>query len=146
MPEQNPPSMSEYQRVLTNILNIAQKNHLLWDDTAYISGVLPLFSRWICEQDEDAVYYGIRKNKEGKLVFCYIEGGGNNPFRIDQPGIQTSMQDTLVNLQRSQIPLEKLIADFLKEIETPIRRYETLNAGIQEKVRRKLKNLEAELA
>ena len=139
----------EYQKILTQILSVAQKNSRLWDDPAYISGALPLLSVWICEQDDDKRYYGITKSKiTGKLVFCFSDGkGGYNPLTSKESGKITSFTTNISKLTKE---LERysgidLKSSFLSEIEAPIRRYEMLNAGVDEKVRRKLRKLETEL-
>jgi hypothetical protein len=138
---QEPSLSTQYRRVLTKILAASQKYSHLWDHIEYIPGALPLVSCWTCEQDNDAVYYGITKDEKGRLVFCYADGKIENPLE-DSKGTPISVTMFIKKLENRNVPVGNLKRHFLESIAEPIKIYELLNAGINEKVRRKLKNLE----
>jgi hypothetical protein len=129
-------------KILNKILEISQENEELWN---YTNGVLPLFSKCICEQDGDYTHFGITKNKKGKFVFCYADGKRSSSLTKDS-AIPLGMKDFKEELTSDyNLSTVRVKIYFLEEIKEPLIRYETEKAKIKEKVRKKMKKLEEEL-
>ena len=142
MPKQS-PSTSEYRKVLTRILNAAQENSDLWN-LAYIPGALPVFSIRPDEQENDEVYYGITKDGKDRLTFCYEEGILDNPL-IKRKGTPISIKSLVEDVQNVNMSPEYLRSSFLAAIKDPLRKFETTIARIDQKVQKKLEELEQAL-
>lgn len=108
----------------------------------YESKSLPLFYEWICEQDNDARYYGIIKNKKGKSIFCYSDGKPHNGININKT-VPLNLKEFTNILKKYKVEQEHLKKIFLLGITPFIRKKELSHSKIEHKVEQKRKNIEA---
>lgn len=132
--------MSDYKRALSSIRKVVRDNDYL------LNSEFPLLITSLCtdRQDNDHVFYGLRKNEKGDSIFCVSYG--HSPSKLAEPIDVNTLAANLTGYQGSyDISPVTVMQDFLEHAREPLERHVVEKARIKEKVQRGLRELEEAL-